>query len=315
MGAFLGLGQFKARAACDYILAVLDKVLNQVLEIEQHGTSLDQRDVVDRERRLQLRQLEQFVQYDVGNHIVTQIVYHADTVLVRLVADVGDADNLAVLYKLGLLLDHSRLVDVVGHIVGNNHIAALRIGFNRGLGSDDDRAASGRKGLAHTVVAVDDAASRKVGRGDILHQALDRDVGVVDVGDAAVQHLAQIVGRHIGSHTDSDTVRAVDKQVRDFGRQHCRLLAVIVVGGHHIDGVFVDIGKHLIRNLLHTGLGVTHCCRAVAVDGAKVTLSVDKRVAHCPGLCQTHHSIVYRRVAVRVVFTQHLADHGGRFLV
>ena len=148
----------------------------------------------------------------------------------------------------------------------------------------------------------------------MLHKALDGDVAVVDIGHAAVQHLAQVVGGHVGGHTDGDAVRAVDKQVGDLGRQHSGFLALVVVGGHHVDRVLVDVGHHVVAYLLQAGLGVSHGGRRVAVHRAEVTLPLDQHVAHRPRLGQAHQGSVDGAVAMGVVLTHHVAHDAGAFL-
>ena len=58
----------------------------------------------------------------------------------------------------------------------------------------------------------------KVRSFDVLHQAFDRDVGIVDLRADAVDHFAQIVRRDVRRHADGDAGAAVDKQVRETRR-------------------------------------------------------------------------------------------------
>ena len=314
MGALFGFGHIEAGAAGNHLFAVLDEVFYQVLEVQQLGTAVDEGDIVHRKTRLQLGQLEQFVQNHIGHHVVAEHIHHTDAVLVALVADVEDALDLALLDEVGRLLDHLALVHTVGDGGGDNHVVSFVVLFDSGVGAEDDRTASGGIGLADTVVAVDGAAEGEVWGFDILHQALDGDLGIVDICHAAVQTLGQVVGGHIGGHTDGDTVRAVDQQVGYLGREDRRLLAFVVVGGHHVDRVLLDIGHEFVRNLAQAGLGVTHGCGRVAVDRAEVTLTVDQRIAHRPVLSQTHQGAIDTGIAVGVVFTHDITYDTGTFL-
>ena len=121
--------------------------------------------------------------------------------------------------------------------------------------------------------------------------------------------------RHIGRHTYRDTRRAVDQQQRHLGRQYRGLKDRLVEVGTKIDRILVDIGHHLVGDLHHAGLGITHGRRGIAVDRTKVTLSVNEPVAQAPLLGHTHHRIVNRQVAVRVELTEHVADDTGRLTV
>ena len=53
MGTLLGLAQFEARTAGNDVHAVLDEVIYQVFEVQQHRTTLDQGDAIDSKARLQ----------------------------------------------------------------------------------------------------------------------------------------------------------------------------------------------------------------------------------------------------------------------
>ena len=57
-----------------------------------------------------------------------------------------------------------------------------------------------------------------------LGQLVDGDFRVVEMGDAGVDDLAQVVRRDVGGHADGDAARAVHQQVGELGRQHHRLL-------------------------------------------------------------------------------------------
>ena len=174
------------------------------------------------------------------------------------------------------------------------------------------RAAPRLERLARAGAAEDDAAGREVGRRHQLHQLAGRDLGVVDVGAAGVDHLAEIVRRDIGRHADRDASGAVDQQVRKARRQHHRLLAAVVVIELEINGVLVDVLKERLRRAREAHLGVAHRRRRIAVHRAEVALAVDQRQAHGEILGHAHHGVVNRGVAVRVVLAHHVADHAGR---
>ena len=310
----LGLGHLEAGASCHHVLAVIDKVLDKVLQVEQHRAAFHQGDVVHRKRALQLRELEQFVQHHVGHHVVLQHIDNTYAVLAALVADVRYAHDLAVFHQLRLTLYHLGLVHTVRYRARHNDVTAFRVFLNLGVGTQYDAAATGVVSLLHTLVAVYRATTREVGRLDILHQPFDSYLRIIDVCYAAVHHLGEVVCRHVGGHTHGDAVRAVHQQVGYLGGKHRRLYSLVVVGRHHIDGLLVDVGQHLVRYLLQLRLRVTHGRRAVTVNRAEVTLTDNQSVAHRPRLCHTHQGSVNRGVTVRVIFTHGVTHDTGAFL-
>ena len=315
MQTLLGLALVEARAAHDDVVAVLDEVFDQVAHRQHLRPAVDQRDVVHGERRLQRRVLEQRVQHHARNGVVLQDNDDPQAVAVRLVVDVGDAVDLLVVDHVGDLLDHLGLVDHVGNLRDDDALAAAGRMLDVGLGAHHHAAAARQHRLLHSLVAVDDTARGEVGPLDVVQQLLARDLRVVDIGAAGVNHLRKVVRSHVRGHTDGDTAGAVDDQQRDFRGQDRGFGNRVVEVQRPVDRLLVDVGHHFVRDFLHASLGVTHGGRRVAVHRTEVTLSVDQRVAHRPILRQADHRVVDRRVAVGVELTEHVADDTGRLAV
>ena len=111
-------------------------------------------------------------------------------------------------------------------------------------------------------------------------QLVRRSLGMAQHVQGGVDHLAHVVRRHVGRHADGDALRAVDQQVREPARQHHGLLGRAVVVGHHVDGLFVDVGHELEGERCQAALGVPHGRRAVVGTAApEAAVAVDQRVA------------------------------------
>ena len=160
-------------------------------------------------------------------------------------------------------------------------------------------------------MAHDHAAGREVRAGHDLHQFFERNLRVADHRDRGVDGLAQVVRRNVGRHTDGNTRRAVDEQVRVTRRQDQRLFSRTVVVGSEIDGVRVDVAEHERRYAGQTALGVAHGGGGEAVDVTEVTLAVDQDGARREWLRHADERVVDRLVAVRVVRAHRLADDLG----
>ena len=85
------LAQIEQRAARDHVAAVVDEVLQRLLERQDLRAPVDDRQHVDAERLLQRRHLLQVVQDDLGDGVLLELDDDAHAVAVGLVADVGDA--------------------------------------------------------------------------------------------------------------------------------------------------------------------------------------------------------------------------------
>ena len=153
----------------------------------------------------------------------------------------------------------------------------------------------------------------KSGPGDEAHQLVDGDVGIVDIGDAGVDDLAQIVGRHIGRHADGDAAGAIDQEIGKARRQDGRLDRGVVVIGLVVDGILVDVVEQRRGGARQPGLGIAHGRRRIAVHRAEIALAVDQRQAHGEILRHADHGVVDRRVAMGMILAHDVADRAGRF--
>ncbi len=70
-----------------------------------------------------------------------------------------------------------------------------------------------------------------------------------------------------------------------------------------------------MRSLFKATFGITLGGRRIAVDRAEIALTIDQWQSQRPVLRHTRQGVVNRRVAVRVIFTHHVAGHAGRFYV
>ena len=288
---------------------------DEALEVQQHGPPAGQRDVVHAEAGLQGRVLEQLVQHHGGHGVPLHLVHDADALAVALVADVADALDLLVVHQVGALLHQVRLVHHEGDLLHDDGLAATLVLLDAGLAAQHHAAAAGLVGLAHPVDAVDGAARGEVRRLDVLHQAGRVDVPVLDVGDGGVADLAQVVRGHVGGHAHRDARCAVHQQGRDARGHHRGLFQGVVEVGAQVHRLLVQVGEHLLGDLLQARLGVPHGGGAVPVDAAEVALAVHQRVAQAPVLGHAHHGVVHAAVPVRVVLPEHLTHDPGALLV
>jgi len=155
----------------------------------------------------------------------------------------------------------------------NNDLEAILIFFDISLAADDDTALARGISFKNILAIINDTASRKIRAFDELHQIFDARLRIFyQVIDGGCQ-LAQVMRRYISSHTDSDPHRAIQEQIRQLGRQNARLFVAAVIVRDEIDGILIDIQKHLFGNSGKFSLGITHRRRAIAVHRAEVALA------------------------------------------
>ena len=121
--------------------------------------------------------------------------------------------------------------------------------------------------------------------------------------------------RNRSRHSDGNSVGSVYKEVRIAAGKNHRLFFLAVEVRNKIDCIFVDISEHLQGERTHPRLCITLRGRTVAVDGTKVSMSVNQRITHGEILSHTHHGVVDGTVSVGMIFTHDFTDDSGRFFI
>ncbi len=153
----------------------------------------------------------------------------------------------------------------------------------------------------------------------MLHQFVQTDVvaslPIVDDEGHGVGDLGKVVGRDVGRHAHGDAAGAVDQQVGQHARQNKRFLQTVIEVVAPVDRIHVDVLEQGHGNAGQARFRVAHGRRAVAVDGAEVTLAVDQGIAQREILGHAGHRVIDCAVTMGVIFTQHFTDDTGALLV
>ncbi len=290
------------RSARNDLTLELQIFLQNFFERQGFRLAVYKRNLNDAVSDLQLCILEQMIEDNLRVRVALQIHNHAHTLAAGIVVDVGNALNTLILHEVGDAFNQPRLVDLIGKLGHDNRKPAVFLVFdNFRARAQGDFAAPRRVSGTDARSAHNDTRRGEVGSFDVLHQILDGCIGIVYQHIESVNNLSHIVRRNVCRHTDGNTRRAVDQQIRKTRRQNHRLFQTVVVVGHKIDGVFVDIGEHFHRNFAHSRFRITVSRRRVAVDRTEVAVPIHKHIAHREALRQAYHCVIHRRVAVRVI--------------
>ena len=168
-------------------------------------------------------------------------------------------------------------------------------------GADLHAAAARAVNFAQGVDVADDlAAGREIGRKQRLCQVA---VGILEVGDRRVAHLAEVEAAQLARHADGNALIGAHEDVREGRRQQRRLLHGVVVVVDEIDGIGVDVAEQLGAD------GGELCLRVAArrprhvarVDLTEVALGVHERVQQrTVALGKAHHRVIDGGVAVGI---------------
>ena len=70
-----------------------------------------------------------------------------------------------------------------------------------------------------------------------------------------------------------------------------------------------------MRQLCHTNFGISHSGGAIAINRAKITLTIDQYISHSKWLSHSYNRVIDGSVAMRVVLTNHITNNSSRFFV
>ena len=194
------------------------------------------------------------------------------------------------------------LIHTVRNLGYHNLIVGLAA-LNLSLSTHHDTSASRLIGIANTLQTINIGSCGEVGTRNILHQSISIDIWVIDVSTTTIDNFTKVMGRHVSSHTNGNTVTTVHQEVRYLSRHHRRLHQRVVEIILHIDCFLLQVVHDVFTHLRKAALCVSHSSRRVTVDRAEVTLTVNQRIAHVPVLSHTDEGAIDRSVAVGVVLT------------
>ena len=198
--------------ACNNLTSVTNERLNDLLEVEHLGLSVNQSHHVDANDRLQLRLCVQVIQYNIANFTSAQLDNNPQSVFVGFIAKLGNALDLLLFNQLGNALEQTRLVQLVRNLVDDDRVLALGLirdhfGFRSHVDAPSTRAVR----LNNSCSARDDGPGGEIGSRNVTNEFVDTDFRIVEQGQTARNNFAQVVRRNIGRHTNSNTRRAIDQ--------------------------------------------------------------------------------------------------------
>ena len=317
MGAFLSLALIVFCTADDYIMTMLHKIADAVFQRKQCRTHFHGRRArnghegnrIDSEGCLKCSEFEELIQHNIGILTTTHIDYNAHTLTVRLIVDVRDAVYLSFLRELSYVRTEFGSIRAIGNLA-NDYLIVKRSCFNLCLGTHDNASASRLVGTSDAFRSHDIATCGEVRTFDVLHQPVQIDVRIVNIGNSSIDDLTDVMRRDIGCHTNGNTRSTIDEERRNARGQNTGLGARVVVVRHHIHRLLLDVLHHHFSHDGELCLRITHGSRTVAVHRTEVTLTNDEGIAHCPRLGHTYQCTIYRAVAVGMVFSEYFAHYG-----
>ena len=306
-----------------HIHTVLNEVSHHIVEIEELWTTLHKCNAVHREARLEGSIFVELIEHYLRIRITFDLNDYTH-IAFGLVTNTRDTLDLLIINQVSDILYEIRLHYAIWQLANHDTLATIVLGFNLCFGADDNTSTTCLIGITYTLVAIDSTTCWEVRRFDMLHEfchsdrlylwVLHASYRVLHICDTTVNHLAQVVCRHIGSHTHSNTTCTINKQVREAARQNNRLFERVVEVELHIHGIFLNIAEHLLSQFREARLRITHSRSTITVNRTEVTLTIHQHTTHVPWLRHTNESSIDTAISVWVVLTHYLTDDTCGFL-
>ena len=308
MKAFLCTVQIESGTAGHNFLLMFQIIVEDLFERQDFRLAVYKSQINHAERGLHVGVLIKIVQNNTRVDVLLQFNDDTGSVAVRFITQIGNTLDSLFMNQLSNPLNERRLIDLIRNL-GHNDAALGRAHLlNFRTGTDIDFAATCAICLRDSDFPEDNSAGRKIRTGDIGHQLIVGDVRVVDQRNQAVDCFTQIMRRHIGRHTDRDTVAAVDQQIREAGGEDNRFLLCAVEVRLEIHRIFVDVTHQFHSHFAQTGFCITHGGSAITVNRTEVALSFNERIACVEILRKTHHCIIYGTVTMGMITAHAVPD-------
>ena len=302
------------RAARYHVLLEAHIMIQHFPKVKHLGFAVHKAKHYHPERILHLGMLIKLIQHNVCVNVALEIDYYPKALAVARVAQIAYALYAFFMHKLGYFFNQPCLVHLIRYFRYNYAaFAVARFLYFRARAHQYAPAARAVR-LAYACVAHYYAARGEVRPGQIAHKLFNRYFGIIEHGDICIYCFAQIMRRDVRGHAYGYAAGAVHKKVWIAAGQHLGLHERFVEVRHEIDRVFAYVGHHFVRQLGHSGFGISHCGRAVAIHAAKVALAFNEHIAAVEILRKPYHCIVNAGIAVRMVFTEHIAHNTRAFM-
>ena len=288
--------------------------MKHFLQGKRARNAIDQSEHDNAPADLQLRVLVQFVEHNLGNSILLEFDDDIDGgISIGAVMDIGNLGQLLVANKFAELLHEISAIHLVRNLGDDDRLLAVFAFDDFMLRANRQIAAAGLVRIENALFAHDNATGRKIRTRQNGHEFLGRNIRVVEHHACGINGLAKVMGWNIRRHADSDTIRAIHKEVGKAGGKHRRLLQAFVVVGIPIHGLFIEVAQQFHGRFGQARFGVAHCCGGVAVNRAEVAMAIDEWNAHGKILREANHGVVHGGIAMRVIFANNIANRAGRF--
>ena len=222
---------------------------------------------------------------------------------IGLITNGCDTVNAFFLHQTNNMLVNLSLINHVRELGYDNSLAAIFHLFDFSARTKNNRTLPRFISTVNTRFPHHQCSCWKIWARQNFHDVTSRCFWIIHNQLNRINRLTKIMRWDIGRHPNGNPCRSIYEQVREASRKNHRLSLAGIIVVNIINSIFVNITKHLQRNLAHTCFCITLGSGPVSVHRTEVSMAVYQHVAIAPPLSHPHHRFINRGIAMRVVFT------------
>ena len=212
---------------------------------------------------LKLCMLVQLIQDYISIGIFAEINTDTHTLSAGMVIQIRDSVNFFISYQFGNFLYKTCFVYQIWKFCNNNAGLAIRKSLNICYSTYADLSTSGTISFFDSSGSQNSSSCREIRTFYDLKNFFNGGFSlflndIVNNFDNSTDHLSQVMGWNIGSHTYCNTGSTIYQKIRVTGWQYYRFSFCFVKVWLKIYSIFIDICKHFHGDFAETGLCISH---------------------------------------------------------
>jgi len=162
--------------------------------------------------------LEKLVEYDLRFAATLELDHDAHAVAIAFVANIRNIVDDLLVHQLRDAFDQPRFVHLIRNFSYDNSLPIFIESFDGGFGAHHEAAPAVFVGFEDAALAVNDSCRGEVWSLYDLQNFGELSVRIVHQRNRGIHNFSKIVRRNFRRHSHSDSVRAVDQQIRNARR-------------------------------------------------------------------------------------------------
>ena len=149
--------------------------------------------------------LIQVIQHHIRHRITLQIKNNTHSLTIRLITNLRNTLDTLIIHQIRTLLNQRSFINHVRNLRHNYLLFTILIRIKCRISTNYDTTSTRLKCIFNPLNTVYGTSCWKIWRLDVLHQLRYRNVTIINICSNTINHLSQVVWRHIRRHTHRNT--------------------------------------------------------------------------------------------------------------